>query len=277
MNRRTFIGAGGLAVLGSLAGCVGIGLGDGERVTSSIDRTFSSPDIGELRIDNAIGDISVIGQGTGGVEVTVLKSARNQRGLDDIQVAIDDVDGVLSVVASLDTGTFSINADSPTADIAVTVPASGPGPVVRSVIGGIGDITVMGTRGDATILTNLGDITVADVDGYLSLSSELGSITATGVSGLDDVHTELGDVTVDVLSIRQDLSIGTNLGTVRVGVADDLDLEVLAETDGGLTSNLPLVDSRMLGSRLTGRLNGGGHRLHAFSDLGDVSLRSITR
>lgn len=277
MKRRTFIGAGGLAVLGSLAGCVGIGFGDGERVTASVERTFAAPDIDALEIDNVIGDVTVIGQGTGGVEVTVQKGARNRRGLDDIQVDIDVVDGVLTVAAALDRGMLSINGDSPTADIAVTVPASGPGPVVRSVIAGIGDVVVMGTRGDATILTNLGDVTVADVDGYLSLSSELGSITATGVSGLDDVHTELGDVTVDVLSLRRDLSIGTQLGTVRVGVADDLDLEVLAETEGGLTSNLALVDSRMLGSRLTGRLNGGGHRLHAFSDLGDVSLRSITR
>lgn len=277
MNRRTFIGAGGLAVLGSLAGCVGIGLGDGARVTASVERTFAAPEIEDLQIDNVIGDVTVIGQGTGGVEVTVLKTARNQRGLDDIQLDIDVVDGVLTVEAALDEGLFSIDGDSPTADIAVTVPASGPGPVVSSVVAGIGDVVVMGTRGDATILTNIGDVTVADVEGYLSLSSELGSITATGVSGLDDVHSELGDVTVDVLSLRRDLSIGTNLGTVRVGVADDLDLEVLAETAGGLTSNLPLVDSRMLGARLTGRLNRGGHRLHAFSELGDVSLRSITR
>lgn len=264
-------------MLGSLAGCVSIGFGDGERVTASVERTFAAPEIEALQVDNAIGDVTVIGQGTGGVEVTVVKSARNERGLDEIQVDIDEVDGVLTVAAALESGMFSINGDSPTADIAIRVPASGPGPVVKSVMAGIGDVVVMGTRGDATVLTNLGDVTVADVDGYLSLSSELGSITATGVTGLDNVHTELGDVTVDVLSLRRNLSIGTNLGSVRVGVADDLDLEVLAETDGGLTSNLPLVDSRMLESRLTGRLNAGGHRLHAFSDLGEVSLRSITR
>lgn len=64
---------------------------------------------------------------------------------------------------------------------------------------------------------------------------------------------------------------------MTVGVADDLDLDLVARVTGGLDSNLPLQDSRTVGSRPTGRLNSGGHRLRVYSDPGDVSLRSITR
>jgi hypothetical protein len=274
MNRRRFLGAGGLALATSLAGCIG-GFG-GER-GELVEQTFPAPEIEEVRVHSAVGDVDVVAQGTGGVTARVEKRARSQAGLDKIGVDMGVADGVLTVETTVDTGVFELSGDSPNAAVTVTVPASGPGPVVSAVLADIGDVTVMGTRGDGRVRSGLGDITVSGVDGYLTLGSQLGAIRAQDVTGLDDVHTELGDVTVDVHGVRGDLSIGTELGEVSVGVAEDLDLDVLVETEGGITSNLPLADSQVVHSRLTGRLNRGGNRLHAFSELGDVSLRSITR
>jgi hypothetical protein len=54
-----------------------------------------------------------------------------------------------------------------------------------------------------------------------------------------------------------------------------LDLDVMAESDGGVDSDLPLTGVQSARGRFSGRRNAGGHRLHVFSDMGDVSLRTI--
>jgi hypothetical protein len=141
----------------------------------------------------------------------------------------------------------------------------------------VGDITLLGTRGDTVVRTELGDIVASNVDGYLSLSSSLGTILASNITGLDAITTDLGAIKADLLGIRDDVEIVTELRDVTIGVADDLNLDILAETEGSVDSNLPVTDSRTADSHFTGRLNDGGHQLRAFSDLGDVSLRSISR
>jgi hypothetical protein len=64
-------------------------------------------------------------------------------------------------------------------------------------------------------------------------------------------------------------------GVTVVGVRDDLLLDVLAESTGRVGSDLSPSELVADRNRLTGRLNGGGHRLHAYSDVGDVSLRAL--
>jgi hypothetical protein len=100
-------------------------------------------------------------------------------------------------------------------------------------------------------------------------------VTASDVTGLDRATTAVGDLKVDLLGVRGDVETGTEVGDVVVGVSDALLLDVFAETGGRVDSDLALSDRVAERSRLTGRLNGGGHRLHAFSDVGDVSLRAL--
>lgn len=278
MNRRSFIGASGVAVFGTLAGCLARGVSSNEPTTEVVERSYSAADVREVTVSNGVGDIVVAAHGTGDVEAHVVKrSTRGQAGLDDLEVALALEDGVLSVTSTLEGRWFGSNRETPRADVTITVPESDPTPVVTALETRLGDVTALGTRGDTAIQTDLGDVVASGVDGYVTLSSALGSILATDVAGIDAVHTDLGDLKVDVLSVRDDTEIGTDLGEVTVGVADDLDLEVVAASTGSVDSNLPLQNGRTVDSRLTGQLNDGGHRLRVYSELGDVSLRSITR
>ena len=54
-----------------------------------------------------------------------------------------------------------------------------------------------------------------------------------------------------------------------------LDLDVVAESNAGVDSDLPLTGVQSESGRVSGRLNAGGSRVHVFSDVGDVSLRTI--
>ncbi|WP_147437764.1 MULTISPECIES: hypothetical protein [unclassified Halorubrum] len=276
MSRRAFLGAGAVVAATSLAGCTARGLGTGE-TTDRREWTFAPGAVTELRVASDVGSVTVAGRSTDAVEVGATKRSWNgQRGLDALAVDADLVDGVLTVVSTADTGRIRTD-QTPRVDLTIGVPAGAEGPAVTRVTTDFGEVTLTDTRGDARIQTVAGAIVASGVDGYLSLRSTAGHIEAASVTGLDDVRTEIGRVKVEVLGVRRDTAIRSEVGDVVVGVAADLDLDVLAEADGRVSSDLELSDQRSRRNRVAGRLNDGGHRLHAASDFGRVDLRRMDR
>ncbi len=80
-----------------------------------------------------------------------------------------------------------------------------------------------------------------------------------------------------MLGVRDDIETSSDIGDVTLGIADDLDLDIVAETDGSLDTTSLVTDDRTERSRRTGRLNAGETRLRTVSNLGDIPLRSIPR
>jgi len=279
MNRRQFLGASGLVALGSLSGCLGRTPFDSDdEVTETVSDTFVVGEVDSIRVGNDIGDVTVQATDADDVRARVVKRSTNgQAGLDDItaRVALDG--GVLTVETSIEDSARWFTRSSPGTDVAVTVPEGEAGPPVESVTSELGDVTLLNTRGDTTVQTDLGDVTANGVDGYLDLQSDLGEVISSGSTGLRRAHSDLGEVTVELWDAREDVEIGTELGDVAAGIASDLDVDVLAESVSGVTSDLDLADVESSDDRLAGRLNDGGPRVHVFSELGDVSLRALRR
>jgi hypothetical protein len=276
MSRRAFLGAGAVAASAALAGCTARGLTMGE-MTDRREWTFAPASVAELRVASDVGAVTVVGRATDAIDVTAVKRSWNgRRGLDALDVDADLVDGVLTVVSTADTGRITTRR-TPHADITVEVPAGEAGPAVTEIIADFGAVTLTDTRGDTRVEATAGAIVATRVDGYLSLRSTAGTIEAAAVTGLDDVRTEIGQVKVELLGARQDVAVRSEMGEVVVGVADDLDLDVLAEADGRVSSDLDLAGKQSRRGRVAGRLNDGGHRLHAVSEFGRVDLRRIER
>jgi hypothetical protein len=276
MNRRAFLGAGAVAASAAIAGCTVRGLATGE-TTDRHEWTYEAATVAELRVASDTGTVTVVGRATDTVGVMATKRSWNgQRGLDALEVAVDLADGVLTVVSTGETGRITTERTART-DLVVTVPAGGDGPAVTEVLAGVGDVTLTDTRGDTRVETTAGTIVATRVDGYLSLRSVAGRIEAAGVTGLDWVRTALGRVKVELLGARRDVAVRSEMGEVVVGVADDLALDVLAEADVRVSSDLDLVGERSRQGRVAGQLNGGGHRLHAVSEFGRVDLRRLDR
>lgn len=277
MKRREFIGTGAAVTIGTLAGCLGQVGPTGDEVTETVSRSFGAPDVREIHVRNEIGNVLITAQGTGGVDVRVLKrSVRGQAGLDDLTVDIDLADGTLTVDTALNRRALASTRQTPITDVTITVPET-PGPEVAAITAQIGDVTLLGTRGDTIVRTDVGNVIASGVDGYLSLSSRTGTILSSDVAGLTAASTDLGSIKADLLGVRGDIEISTDIGDVTLGIADDLDLDIISETTGSFDSNLPVIDSRTADTRFTGRLNDGGHQLRAVSNLGAISLRSISR
>lgn len=276
LSRRAFVGTGALVAVGSLSGCLTRWPSQRGEVTETVTGTFAPTEVQELQVANAIGDVTVRAVDTDEIGVRVLKrSVAGARGLEDIAVRIAVESGVLTVETSLADDVTWFTRSSPGTDVSITVPQGTAGPIVSSVASRLGNVSLFDTRGDTIARTNLGDVTAARVDGYLTLESELGTILASDVAGLDRVRTELGRIKVDLAGLRTDIEIGTQMGDVVVGIADTLDLDVIAESNAGVDSDLPLTGVQSGRGRYSGRLNAGGSRVHVFSDVGDVSLRTI--
>jgi hypothetical protein len=274
-TRRALLGAGATIAAASLAGCLG-GFAGG-RLSASEEWSFDAATVRSVEVHNAVGSVVVAAADTARVGVRATRRARSQAALGDITVAADVTDGVLVVTATVIADTERFDRESAHSDLEITVPRGTAGPVITAVGSEFGEVTLTDTRGDTLVRTAFGRISASRVDGYLSLRSEAGEITATDVTGLDEVRSGAGDVEVDLLGLRGDVDVGTAVGRVTVGVADDLDLDLLAEADGALNSDLVLADASSGVRRLAGRLNAGGPRLHVSTGLGDVSLRAIRR
>lgn len=277
MNRRAFVGLGALTALGALAGCLGGATLRDDELTDTVERSFDVGDVRSLGVSNAVGSVLVTTTDDAADTVAVeirRRSWNGRRGIDAIRADATLDAGALTVETAID-GDETFTRRPPISDVTITVPRGTDTPVVTDVTTTFGDVTLLGTRGDTAVQTDAGAVVASGVDGYLSLRSDVGSVEASDVTGIDSVTTNAGRIKVDLRSVRGDVDIGTDLGNVAVGVADDLDLDVFAETRGELSSDLSLVDARRDGSRFVGRLNAGGHRLRVSSSLGGVSLRRL--
>lgn len=274
--RRSVLGLAGLAGMTALAGCLstsGFSLGAPRR--ERFEERFDPTTVDHVEVANVVGDVTIRGADRDDVLVTVVKrSQAGQTGLDAIDVRAEIADAVLSVEVDF-SSTRVLTPDGQSADVRITVPHGRSGPRIRSLETDVGTISLDGTRGNTVAKTDLGDVLATDVDGYLTLETELGDVDATGVRGLDRAVTELGDVTADLYAARGDVAIRTDLGSVVLGVAADLDLDVLAKCEGAVTSDLELTALERAADRVAGRLNAGGPQLLVSSDLGDVDLRRI--
>lgn len=263
----------GLGTLASLSGC--LGFSTSRETSESFERSFPAADVATLQVLNPVGGVTVVADDGDEVRVRVVKRVRGEGiSLDDVVVSMPLDDGELAIETVLP-DRAPARFQTASATITVTVPTGDAGPAVQSIASVVGEISLSGTRGDTVVRGDVGDIAASNVDGYLSLSTQVGTVTANDVTGLDRATTEVGDLKVDLLGLRGDVEAGTDVGDVVVGVRDDLLLDVLAESNGRVDSDLSLSELVADGNRLTGRLNGGGHRLHAYSDVGDVSLRAL--
>lgn len=275
-TRRAALGTGAALALVGLSGCLSYFSVDGG-AEESTEESIPGVAVQRVEVSNTIGRVTIAADDIPDVVVRITKRASDQARFDDIVTSTTLTEGLLRVSSRLvDDASYVLDAKSPTTDVTITVPAGSVGPVISRVESDLGDVTLTGTRGDTVVTTDLGKIFATDVDGYLSLRSDLGDIEAAGVNGLDNVQTDLGTIKVDLLGLRGDVDIGAEMGNVVVGVADDLDLDVLAEALD-VSSDLVLSAASSDRKNVSGRLNRGGSRLHVFSEMGNVDLRTIQR
>lgn len=272
MRRRQFLTAAGTATAGLIAGCSA--RTGGSVVREVTEETVPASEVDTVTVMNDIGDVTVRGEETDEVIVRVLKRSTNgQAGLDDIDVSVASDGGDLRVRTEIADDANWFSRSSPTTDATVTVPVGEDGPEIRSIDSNLGDVTLRDVRGDTSIDTRLGRVDVRRVAGRPSISSNLGDLIVRNTDGVGTVRTELGDVSVDLLAVPSQSEIRTELGDIAVSVGSEAAFDLEVTSQGSISSQLSLSDSRSSSNRLVGTYNGGGPLVRVTTELGDVSLR----
>lgn len=262
-SRRRFLAAVGAAF--ALAGCVQVP--GGSRVERGESLTEPVGDATGLSVSNRNGDVTAESADVDAVEVEVTRRGPSESALDRVAVETRRDAGSLTVE--------TVAPDAAFADVAVDLDVRVPAGLAAERVGTRnGDATLRGTTGDATVATANGDATAEDVDGAVTLRTVNGDATAARTAGFAGASAVNGDVDVEVRGMDADAAAETTNGEVSAAVDASLDLDVLLETSNGALAveGMTLRDATYGGYRVSGRLNGGGHRLRARTGNGRVEL-----
>ena len=142
-----------------------------------------------------------------------------------------------------------------------------------------GNVSLDEGRGAVKLGTSGGDIVVGHAMGATDLSTSGGNIKIEAVENALHASTSGGDVRAGIVGAwKEDSSLGTSGGSVRVTVEKSAAFRLDASTSGGRVDaeglTITLEKSGRDRSRLSGAVNGGGPLLKLRSSGGDIAVRT---
>ena len=254
--------------------------------------TVPTPPSGKLKIENANGKTSVIGEDRADIEVRVTKTARAEseeaarKLLGLIEVDVDEGGDHLE----LEVGVPKRWNRHGSANLEVRVPRE----LRVGVFSSNGAVAVAGMRGDVLGRSSNGSICIEDVKGDVNVqtsngkvccSCTCGRLTARSSNrkieigehdGSIDAMTSNGLIHASIESLGPDgLTLSTSNGRIVVELPEKVDADVDLRVDNGVIRNhreLNNASGERTG-RLRGKLGHGGCAIRLRTSNGSISLR----
>ncbi len=139
-----------------------------------------------------------------------------------------------------------------------------------------GDLSVSACSGVARVSAEDGDVSLRDFRGDVDAGIEDGDLTVEGQLGRLSADAEDGDVDVRLLDgsvMTADWRVEAADGGVRIQVPEGFAANLDVDTDdGSIDIDLPATAAESSEGKLTGSMNGGGHRLVIRTEDGSVRL-----
>lgn len=223
--------------------------------TERTTRTYAGVD--HLRIDGGSGDIDVIAEDRGDVQVT----ARVVHGLGSLRVKQGFEGGALKLSSDC-SFLGSVGPNGCTADFEVRVPRT----VSLDVRGSSGDVSARGTTAAAYLGTSSGDVRAVDVAGRLKIGASSGDVEVEGYRGRDvDATASSGDVTVRTRVVPRRVRAVASSGDVTVVVPGGVPYFVEARADSGDT-DVAVDQARQAPRTVEARASSGDVRVARLDD-----------
>ncbi len=209
----------------------------------------------------------------------------------EVRVRIDQQGDRIEVQTSYPETDWSFSRD---AEVLVHIDIRAPARSDLDVSTADGELTVTGFEGNLRLSTEDGDLSVSDCSGIARVSAEDGDVIVRGFEGDLDAGIEDGDLKLEgklgrLTADAEDGDIDVRLQTgalmtadwrleaadggirmqVPEGFAADLDVDT---NDGSIDIDLPSTAAELSEGKLTGAMNGGGHRLVIRTEDGSVRL-----
>jgi hypothetical protein len=276
------------------------GLSSGQTM-EPVEKTFTVSAVPTIHVTNEDGRTDLSARAVDRVTVRAIKEVVHassaeeaERLAGEVEVRIEQFGDRIEVVTRYPLQQWTLWKD---AYVLVHITVEAPPKSHLDVSSADGPLTVRGFEGNLRLATEDGDLTASDCSGVVDVSSEDGDVILEGARGEVRGHVEDGELRIrgvlgrlsadaedgdiDVRlgtgsSMTGDWTVRTEDGDIRLEVpgafAADLDARA---SDGSIRVDLPVtVHGTMSEDRLTGSLNGGGHRLTIRTQ--DGSARIVT-
>jgi hypothetical protein len=138
-----------------------------------------------------------------------------------------------------------------------------------------GRIYVKDQEGNVTAGTSNGPIRMTNINGTVSAATSNGNIELDNVAVLRKAVTDNGVVEVHILNISANgADVRSSNADIRVYIPADLQARLYLRTDNGHASihNMPVLYERDEGDYKIGNVNGGGPKLEAVTDNGNIDV-----
>ncbi|MDN7024728.1 DUF4097 domain-containing protein [Methanoculleus sp. FWC-SCC1] len=155
------------------------------------------------------------------------------------------------------------------------ITATGAGVVLARTSNG--QVAVTDTTGDLAATSTNGGITLRNVTGYVSAVTSNAEIAIQNPGGIDTIRSTNARISADIPAIRDNVSVTTSNGDIRLKIAPDLNATIVAGTSGGriVATDLPITVEETGETTLQGRLGSGGATITILTSNGDIVLSPL--
>ncbi|MFW5919053.1 MAG: DUF4097 family beta strand repeat-containing protein [Halanaeroarchaeum sp.] len=246
--------------------------------SSAVDGTYSVAETEtrhfdaapELAVAATNGSIEVRSEDRADVVADVTWRARNRSALDSTRlVAAGSDDEALSLAVERDSGTSDVAVD-----LSIVVPETTAVGTLQTING---SITLADARGAPTLSTKNGSITVDGVDGALDCSALNGEIAVRRSPGVRSVETKNGAIDVELLDLRDHVTIRTTTGRIDLALDPSVDVDLVCETNLG-SIDAPVLHRSSSGigtTTVAGTLGNGGPELFVEANVGSIEVTAL--
>jgi hypothetical protein len=268
------------------------------RRSETVDKTFEVQGTPRIVVSNGDGRTELRAHQDPRVLVSVVKEVQRagsdeeaRRLADRVEVRIEQQGDRIEVRTSYPETDWSSFQD---AEVLVHIDVRGPVKSDLDVSAEDGPLTITGFEGDLRLSTEDGDLSVSDCSGVARITAEDGDVIVRGFDGDVDAGIEdgnlrldgkLGRLTADAEDGDIDVRLDTGAlmtadwrieaadGGIRMEVPEGFAAELDVDTnDGSIDVDVPSTAAEFSEGRLTGAMNGGGHRLVIRTEDGSVRL-----
>lgn len=228
------------------------------KVDQTIEKIFELTGKGQLMLENVNGDVTVESWAKQSVKVTAYIVAKDQEGLDRVEVKMKQSNNRITVETDYreNNGDWGRNSSGGSVEYTVMVPANI-------------DLRELDLVNGSLVITN--------VSGELNADVVNGSIEATGLASNVEVESVNGSVNLTFADTTKniDVEVETVNGSIRLYFADDFGAALTASTgNGSIKTDFGLegTKGKYYGTDLEGSFGSGSSELELESVNGSIKV-----
>jgi DUF4097 and DUF4098 domain-containing protein YvlB len=255
----------------AFSGCTEYGPEYGSEEIEDFNGEYEAGNDTVLMVTNVNGQIKI--NSWEGDTITLEATKRTRYGkdeLDKVEIIVTESDDEIKIETTFNT----FEDDRVSVDMDINVPNNVPVDLVKTTNG---NIQILDTKGDTTVVSTNGAIVIRNVDGYVKASTTNGAIDIRGTTGIDDLETTNGKIDAQIFDFKDDVDIKCTNGGITLSIDPSLNADIEAKTTNGDISvnDIALVLTGIERTHMEAILGNGGNKIYIKTTNGNVNLNEL--